>query len=338
MFTFHMKRLSLLIYTVIAILQIFSSCNSKEKSDHFFNDFSEIYTLEGKAIKMPDSVIRVLGHADVTDNSYIFFMYDSPNYLSTSDKNFENFFDFGVKGQAPGELQFASLTGYNKEDGSYDIYDCNAKKLYRFIPGSNYSLEEIISFPQSFNEYDPLKIVPLSNGTYAAPRGDFKYGMINYNPTTGEVIEWPLGDDFDNENPENQEVSKRIIKYNKEKKLIAEVYGCYPTVILHDEDGNIVKRLTYTKYKKPASYDSSASCFSSIFLTTKYIWLLYGETFDNSNQVLVIDYDGNPIAQLLIQPTMNIVVDEQENKLITTDPNQEENNLVVYDLPEFLFN
>ena len=55
-----------------------------------------------------------------------------------------------------------------------------------------------------------------------------------------------------------------------------------------------------------------------------------------NSRVFCLDYDGNPIAELIIESTSTIAVDEKDHRLLVIDPNNDESNLIVYDLPEFL--
>ena len=128
--------------------------------------------------------------------------------------------------------------------------------------------------------------------------------------------------------------------YNKDKGIIAEIYGSLPIVILHNEDGSIKKRIQYSGYSKHEDpIGQVADCFGDMILTNEYIWLLYGDQDESSeSKVFCIDYEGNPIAELIINSTTSIAVDEIEKKLIAIDPNNDEGNLVVYELPEFHIN
>ena len=333
-----MKKLNIFFIIVFSLFTI--GCQSPNKKDTIFNDCPQTFHLRGKVVEMPDTIIRVLGKAYVYGDNYLYYMYHSPYLFSISDKNFRNFRDFGLKGEGAGELQGAFVIDNPLNPDCPQIYDYRKNKIFTTSSNSDLSLIETLSFPQIFNEYAPPRVIQLKNGSFVGIRGDFRYGLICYNPESGTVEEWPLGEDFDNDNPDYGELSLRVLGYNKDKGIIAEIYGSLPTVILHKEDGSIIKRIRYSGYSKHKDpKDQVADCFGEMVLTNEYIWLLYGDQDESSeSKVFCIDYEGNPIAELIIDSTTTIAVDEIEKKIIATDTSDNERNLVVYELPEALFN
>ncbi len=326
------------IFVIGAILSLLmASCHSDKSIDTSFKDFPKSFQLEGRAVSLSDSTIRCLGSASVSDDYYVFFTYDAPYLFTTTDKEFKNIREFGKKGEGPGEINGSFATCYPEAHNSFGIYNSSAKKMYSVDIDSSLNLSETISFPENFNNYDPIRVQELDNDNYVGIRGDFRYGLVCYNPENGEVTEWPLGGDFDIDNPDPDEVSIRVINYNKDKGIIAEIYGSYPTIILHNEDGSILKRITYTGYEKhKKDNDRANNCFGNLVLGGKYIWVLYGDKNEMENNIVFcLDYEGNPIAELVIEPTGTIAIDEKENRILAIDPNKEEKNLMVYDLPDF---
>lgn len=324
------------IFSAIAI----TACKPKGAGDVEFNEFPKSVTLEGRQICMPDSEIRVLGTADVVDDGYAYYLYDSPYTMSFSDKDFSRFNDFAPKGEGPGEVEGVSaLFVRNPSNDRFTVYDPYQIKIYDTSPGDSLALHELISFPDEFKKYSPTQVFKLKDGSFVGARGDFKYGLVSYSPESGTVTEWPLGGDFDTDNPVYKEVSKRAIGYNEKNGVIAEIYGLTPTVFIHDENGDIVGRYRYTGYESHQNKENKpAACYMDIKLTDNYIWLLYGDVDESdTSKVFALDYDGNPVAEFTIKATYAIAVDEQKRRLLSINPNEEEDNLVVYDLPDFLW-
>ncbi|MCM1111001.1 MAG: TolB-like 6-bladed beta-propeller domain-containing protein [Clostridium sp.] len=324
---------------VIANVMMATGCVNNHDIEKQFCEFPVSITLEGERIYMPDSVIRVLGMADVVDSGYVYFLYDSPFALSASDTEFKNFTEFARKGQGPGEVAGVSAMFSTKSSGDgFTVYDPYRMKLYGTSFGSGFVLNELSAFPDDYIKYSPSQVFCIGDGTYVGARGDFNYGLVAYNPAASTVAEWPLGDDFDTVDPVYEEVATRSIGYNRKNGVVGEIYGAYPVVILHDETGRIVGRYRYTGYAAHTAPDNQpADCFMDLELTDSYIWILYGDQDESeSSKILVLDYAGEPIAELVIESTSSLAVDEKNRKILSIDPNNDDGNLTVYNFPEIL--
>lgn len=338
---YSIKRSNLFLAVVmIASMSIITACHSTGREEVEFCEFPRTVMLEGHAVSIPDEELRVFGMADVVDDGYVYYLYSSPYALSASDKNFSAFHDFASKGQAPGEVcGVSALFARNPSNGSFTVYDPYMMKMYETSFENDLILNELITFPDDYRKYSPTQVVKLDNGSYVGARGDFNYGLVCYNPDSCTVAEWPLGGEFNREDPVYDEVSMRAIGYNEHRGVIGEIYGTVPVVFLHDGTGRITGRYSYTGYRKHTDPDNNvADCFIDIELGDNYIWLLYGDPDEvDKSKVFTLDYDGNPIAEFVIMPTYTIAVDEQERRLLSINPNIEEGNLTVYDLPDFLW-
>lgn len=340
MYTMNMMNKMYTQAVMIALIAIITACSSSGTEEVDFCEFPKTVTLEGKAIILPDDECRVLGMADVVDDGYIYFSYDRPCALSASDKDFTQFNDFARKGQGPGEVSGVSpLFAVNPSNGCFTVYDPYLMKMYETSFDSDLALKELISFPDEYKRYSPSQVVKLKNGSYVGARGDFNYGMVLYNPDSCAVAEWPLGADFDLNAPVSDEVSMRAISYNLHRGIIGEIYGTLPIVILHDENGDIVGKYNYSGYSQHTDPDNSiADCFMDLELSDSYVWLLFGDPDESDvSRVFTLDYEGNPIAEFIISPTYSIAIDEQERRLLSINPDIEDGNLTIYDLPDFLW-
>lgn len=327
---------SWITFATTTIVVAASSCTDSDTTYKQFCDFPVSVALEGEKICMPDSDIRVLGMADVVDGGYVYFMYNSPFALSASDEEFKEFTDFAKKGQGPGEVAGVSAQfAMNPYGDGFTVYDPYKMKIYETSFKSGLVLNELLTIPDDYRKYSPSMVFRLGNGVYVGARGDFNYGLVAYNPDASTVAEWPLGGDFDMDHPVEDEVSMRAISYNKKNGTVGEIYGTCPIIILHDENGDIVGRYKYTEYSPHTAPDNNlADCFMDIRLTDSYIWVLYGDPDESdTSKVMVLDYAGEPIAELTIESTLSFAVDEKGRKIISVDPNKEEGNLTVYEIP-----
>jgi hypothetical protein len=326
----------ILIFSILGIGMV--SC---EKSDN--EDVNISYTTFPKSQKLSGTIrtidrddVYIPGKIAVTDNGYMVFLYDSDHFISVLDKNFKEISVIAPKGEGPGEVVGVSGTFGQKLDknGLLSVYDSYKFKLYGYNPESGKSLQEVISFPSDFSSYAPINVIKLANGCYVSPRGDFKYGMIMYNPSNSETSLWPIGiADINEQNPDYSVVSLRDVDYSEKNGIIAEIYGSTPIVILHNEDGKIVRTIKIEGIDATNKDDNRLSdVFKNVVLTDKYIWLLYGDSdLSQENHVLVLSYDGTPIADYIIQSTSEIDVDYTNKLLIAVDPNNEDANIMTYE-------
>jgi hypothetical protein len=276
----------------------------------------------------------VPGKVGVTDDGYLIYIYDSDYFISVTDKSFKETAIAAHKGNGPGEVQGISGTIGQKLDnnGLLSLFDPYTYKLYGYNPKKTEPLITVMTFPTEFSQYTPINVIKLKNGCFIAPRGDFKYGMIMYNPETNTTTTLPIGlSDIDEQNPEYAYVSLRVIAYSEKNGIVAEIYGCTPTVILRDESGNVIGTIKIDDFAKNDNNGKPAKVYNSIALTDKYIWLLYGDfmTSDNSH-VYVLTYAGEPIADYLIKAASSIAIDEKEKLIIAVNPNSEDNGIVTY--------
>lgn len=322
----------------LSIFVALNSCN-KEKNEVnvTVHSFPKTETLKGTPKSISDSVVRVLGNVEIAGDSYIFYQYNNPNYLLATDKQFKTITEFAPKGEGPDEVNNVSLLyGQDLGNGLLSVFDSKAKKMYGADSKSGYRLVEVENFTDT--DFNVWRIAKMKNGTYVGARGDYRYGLMAIGPDYN-VTEWPIGYEFEDPmSPLEEHMSMRDLAYNAERGILGEIYGSLPVVILHDESGKVVKTITYNGFKETKDEDGSLpDCFVSIRLTSDYIWILKGdEDVDATSEIFVFDYDGNPVASLAIPYAQTMTVDEATNRILAIDANQEENNVIIYEIPDFL--
>lgn len=332
-------KVSIVIITAyICSLLALVSCNGKQSGTNVkVESFTKTVTLTGTPVNMSDSVVRVIGSVYPTDNGYVFYQYGNPYLLLATDKEFNLIKAFARKGEGPGEVSSVSdLFGQKLDNGFLTVFDSYTKKMYGADPKNNYQLMEVDNFADT--SFDVWAIARMKNGTFVGARSDFRYGLIAIDADR-KVSEWPVGYEFNNpDNPDNEYLSLRVLDYNPERGILGEIYGKLPVVILHDENGNIVKTIIYTEYKAVKKENGRLSdCFCGLSLTSKYIYVLKGDRdTDDNSEILVFDYDGTPVASLEIPYAQIMTVDEAANRILAIDANQEENNVMIYEIPDFL--
>lgn len=133
--------------------------------------------------------------------------------------------------------------------------------------------------------------------------------------------------------------SLRDLSYDVEHEVMAEIYGSCPFVILHDTAGTVIRTLAFDDYplKTWREYEEPQECFTSVCLTSRYLWLLYGDTSQSGQgHVFVLQHDGTPVADLLIHPASTMAVDTRRGVIITVHPDREEHAIMAYPIPAFL--
>lgn len=313
-----------------------TSCDTTDEKDVVvsFKSFPQEQRLNGTVQTIDRNEPCVPGKVVATDNGYLVFMYESEYFLSVTDLNFKEVARVAHKGNGPGEVTGVGTFGQKlNEDGLYSVFDHNAFVLYGYNPESNAPLKEITHFPNEFKAYAPWKLVQLKNGSYMAPRGDFKYGTILYDPAAGTTTELPIGlTGIDEQNPITAAVSKHILNYSRKNGIIAELYGSTPVIILRDETGAIVRTITFDDLiAQKDEYGNPTDIFNDVILTDDYIWLLYGDyELSKDAHVLVMSYKGEPKANYVIPFTSGISLDVKRKLIISVDPNNEEAPIVTY--------
>lgn len=185
----------------------------------------------------------------------------------------------------------------------------------------------------------PAKVIQMPDGAYIGTRKDFQYGLMKYSPSDKSVTELPSGYDFEDiDHPDSDQVSMHVMEYNQKNDVLAELYGCFPTVILRDGKGNVTGTLTYKEYSPDKDEDGAKyDCFCGVCLTDNHIWLLFGdEDKDDPQRIFVLDYNGDPIADLEIEPASTFRIDPRNRLILTVNPNCDEANVKVYEIPSYI--
>ena len=331
-----------LLLLLLLFITVFQSCVSKSGPENIVIDFqdfplSEIRTDTIVLLEDQDNPL-VVGAVKPIQSGYMMYLYDNDNLMCLTDTSFNITMMVVPKGSGPTDL--TGIAGkFGQDLGSGDsilsVFDPYKSAVYT-LNINNGALRKHIQFPNIMSKYAPYSVTKLKNGEFISPRGDFKYGMIAYNPENNEVKEWPIGlDDIDINRPEEAHVSLRAYDYNEDSGLIAEIYGLIPTIVVHDEMGNIVRTITITGL--PTTSKDSADYFRDICMTDEYIWVLCGDPdVEDSSFVVVLTHTGDPIISYEIRPTQNIALDLSGSMLITVNPNIDEHNIAVYGPNEYI--
>ncbi len=327
---------NIFLLLLLMFTTIFSSCVSKsgpEKIVIDFQDFplSDIPTDTIVALENQDDPL-IVGAVKPIQSGYMMYLYDNDNLMCLTDASFNITMMVAPRGSGPTDLigvagKFGQNMGYG--DSIVSVFDPYKSAVYT-LNTNNGALREYIKFPNIMSGYAPTNVTKLKTGEFISPRGDFKYGMIAYNSKSNEVKEWSIGlDEIDINRPQEDHVSLRAYDYNENSGLIAEIYGLIPTIVVHDETGNIVRTITITGL--PQTGKDSTDYFRDICMTDEYIWVLCGDPYiEESNYIVVLTHTGEPIVSYEIRPTHTIALDLSKAMLITVNPNIDEGNIAVY--------
>lgn len=312
--------------TIIALLiLLLAGCNSPAGNKIRVPEFADTIELEGTAVEF-DSIAGIEGAVNVIGDRYLFFLYESDNMLVETDSDFSPLSYRFHTGQGPNEVaaiagQFGFITG----DSAISVFDPHklcivSSSIARPVEYSTLDLDKQV------RTFRPRSVVRLDNGKFIAVKGMNQYGTVGFLNDGSPVEEWPLGLDFlDSERINDKVTSGRDISYNRTNHTVGEIYSALPFVILHDEDGNIIRVIQTADFHGIETVtDETEDAIRAIRLTDDYIWALCPDT-DNpaKNHLLVIGYDGTGIADLLIDEAYSFDIDEANRKIIAVNPNEE---------------
>ena len=334
---FQGVRLGALLVTVAALLW---SCGHEKKRDVYFSSFDKEIVPERLPAGFSDTIPLIVGAIAPVEDGYWCIIAQNDNCMLATDGDFTPKAYFAHRGGGPGEVTAVSGTfGFDLGDnGLYSIFDANFRKVYGTNASLDYRLEEVEDL-DSLRRYAVWKTIRLNDGRYVGVKGDNTCGLVEYNPADGTVKEWPLGFDPGKGNFSESEMSMfSVLRYNPVRGIVAVIYGFNPTVVLYDENGNVVREITYKGYEATAEESGdNINCYGAMQLTDNHIWLLYegdGDAADDKS-IMVTDYDGNPVARLPIGKANNFCVDAARGRLITIDTSDAESGVIVYALPDF---
>lgn len=340
---FQMNRNSFAIMLILFIM-IFSSCVNQSEIETVVIDFRDIpcLTVRNDTIISveEDSNPLIVGATKSIPSGYMMYLYDNDNIICIADTSFRITKLCVEKGMGPTELagvsgRFGQIIEVEDGDSLVSVFDPYTSIVYGLNTDSG-MLKEYMCFPNDMSKYIPSNVTRLKNGELISPRGDFKYGMIAYDPQKKVVKEWSIGlKDIDITHPDESHVSLRAYDYNEKSGLIAEIYGLIPTIIVHNESGDVIKTITINSL--PQTSDEPTDYFRDICLTDEYIFVLCGDpNVDEANYVAVITHTGDPVAAYKIRPTQTIALDLTKSMLIATNPNIDEGNIAVYGPMEYI--
>lgn len=329
-----MKKIFIFCSNILLFICLIS-CHKQENTTNLSINFFDFPVENNDSVKVtinPDS-IYIVGEIASIPSGYMMYIYDKEDVFLITDKTFHPLMHVVHKGEGPGEV-IDGIGNFGKVLDNTDrvsVTDPYTNTFYALDTKTG-DLEKILSFPENFSKFNPFNAIKLRNGSFVSARGDFKYGLVSYNPNTDEIKEWPLGiESIDIVHPKSNHVSMRVLDYNEKNGIIAEIYGELPYVILHNETGDVVKILSLTN--TPREIKENYDFIGDLKLTDDYIIFLWGDTeFDNENSILFMTYEGQPVKQIKIRPAQTFEYDEKNNRLLTTNVEWEDFNFMVYDL------
>lgn len=320
-----------------------SACQSGDEMCHFkLSSFPVTDTLAGKAVHLPIGEPYVPGALETAGDGYLVYLYDADCFLVYVNDTWEEACRVAPKGEGPGEVLGVSGTFGQplEKENWHSVYDPYACKLYGWDTVERGALHQVKAFPMDWGKYAPGNVIRLSSGKFVATRGDFQYGLVCCGAEEHHVQEWTSGEEVEKlKGVRSAYTSLRDLSYDVEHEVMAEIYGSCPFVILHDTAGTVIRTLAFDDYplKTWREYEDPQECFTSVCLTSRYLWLLYGDTSQSGQgHVFVLQHDGTPVADLLIHPASTMAVDTRRGVIITVHPDREEHAIMAYPIPAFL--
>jgi hypothetical protein len=283
---------------------------------------------------------RVL-HLDLAGDNLIVDDYNSETFFAIINTNDNTLYRrFGYLGQGPNELMKTPANTTVINDSIMTVFNSNQNSSLFHI---NYKGDFLPQKKIEFNKNDKVRVViPVSSTRYIS-LGHFEEGRYLLLDENGEKLSF----NFDYPSTDNNaELSTPMFKFLAfQGELIrkprggAFLFAGHDSEIFEiieiDEDDNLKKVFSY--HGEIAQFSPSGDGYtrgsvgkkpgSKIFLinatcSDNYIYLLYSNKViandpDNayrSNNVLVFDWEGNPVTSLLLDIEVNrIAVDENDS-------------------------
>lgn len=335
-----MKFYHIIVISLITILTV--SC-AKDSDDNItvIKDYPISTILTGHEVDF-DSISGIPGCVSIMGDNLLFFQYESDNLIMETDSSFTPLRYIFPIGQGPNEMiaisgDFGDIIG-NNSIGAFDPFSYKIVE-YRHDDFTKYITHK---FDNQLKEYSPRCAIRLQSGEYVSLKGLNQFGIVAFDSCGNNIHEWPVGlNIIDNSTIRANHVisSVRDMSYNSSKKIIGEIYGVLPYIILHNLDGSINSVLKIGNGSDISSIDEyTPKIINSLRLTDNNIYALCNHP-DNEEKsvILIIDYYGNGVARLEIDQAYSFCIDIRHHRIVTVNPNAEY-PVRVYSLSDIIAN
>lgn len=324
-------KLTKLFITAFVILC--ASCAKQDKPKVIeIDSYAYEGTLTGKPLEF-DTIVGSPGRITVFGDNLLVNLYQSKNSVMMLDENFKiSGLGFSV-GHGPEEiLSTMGSFGQLLPDQVIAVHDYNRNEI-AVTNGEDFTTGlKKIKLPKIVGKISPRRILQLNDGRYVMSKSR-NYGLATCD-ANDSTVDWPLGlTELDSANPNIDIPSQfpRPISYARGRGIVGEIYGHIPAVILHNEDGSIHSVLKFGEIPDVRTINiASERAIGSFMLGEKYIYVLLGDKDDTEMNVAIIDYDGNGVAKITIDPAASIAVNENKKYMAVTGRMTDE--IMIYDL------
>jgi lipoprotein len=282
-------------------------------------------------------------------DSILFFIAEcSPEekYIYMYNDSLQPTCSFGEKGRLFSEFNmpfFYRNSQLHKQDSIIQIYDINLlQEKYMNLNLINRKLDFIDGryFPPQL--YFSENLNQIDNNTLVGNSIETQNGIFFIYKYDSDSITWiKYNTGFNFKNPQIQyDVHKNIICANPSKRVLYAGYRFLDLIQLYDVDGKLLKKIQFSKLKKPllekrytgVSYDNPIYTID-MYATSRYCYLLranmtmeqLNDDKDHPCQIIVMDWEGN-IKDVLQIPffIMPIVIDENNTTLFSIISNHKD--------------
>ncbi len=294
----------------ICLFLLFISCNQEQNQvikldKQTVLDDNEILISFPRLFTMSDSILLVCDPR--TDSLF-----------HVIDRNNNNIFSFGKKGQGPDEFLFPSSVHPYPTGDSLCLMDSNKKTFYslKFSP-ENIPLLNIISTDKTNSHHD---ILPMKHNLYVAS-GIYQDTRFYLLDSKGNVIDKYVN--FPNRDNNEKQLDKVVLsqaydgyltKDNDGSRFAIGLYNAKMIAFYKVENNKIsLIKEVYDEYPEFSYYKShyqgissnSLTGYLSISASNNFVYALYSgksykehaELASYGNLVYVYDWNGNPIKQ-----------------------------------------
>ena len=322
---------------LIISVMFFAACSRLIDTPYYLVDeLPDAVVLDGKPIVALDERIGIYD-IDMLGEYFLCTEKRTEFFYSIYDSEFRLLSRFGKKGKSDNEFIAPVYTG-QYEDGS-DILSFNVldRAQFRYDTWSLNCNENKVQKTGMYRipRHDVFEMRALYRAADSSYFGVSDFDECKFFTTgrdfSGRVLyENVLG--FKNGNA--HEVSQSSCSVRPDGSRIVIAYYNLPQLDIRESDGAIVRTVFIGHILMPEDANPSVEYFIKTDADQDYIYALYEDhdTDEDSDSILVFDWDGNLVARYKIRTAISFCADGANHRIISVNSDRRDNVCMLYDL------
>jgi len=343
-------------FLISLLILSFLGCSKEESGLVLFPETNEV---SGKALKEIEIITAGNVNLAVVDTLLVVQKNEDKIINIFSTNSYKLLAEIGRTGDGPYEFKMPELLNPEKNDSTrIKVYDYIRRKLttldLKKLLNKDENIFEIQKIPTQINTFLPYFFYLDKNLLLATPEENTFFTIYNLKKDKTINIPYPITFNITQENERfyYKNIYRPALSYNTDKRIIATSPLMLPVIMLYDLKGNLFKTVNFDqqafeKIKEKVNQHSKIFPNLTYFISEieqldDNIYCLnvnnpyeIEEKKRNNPKILVFDWELKPIKEIVLTDKRNIAsfaYDKKHNRLYTYCPDEENYNLVVYDL------